>query len=54
MQTGGIDDIILHIFIQLPLSKNKKICVFESEILHILSADGIIITAKWFQKMKNI
>jgi len=54
MQTGVIDDIILHIFIRLPLSKNKKIFVFESEVLHILSADGIIITAKWFHKMKNI
>ena len=40
-------------FTQFPLSKNKKICVFESDILHILLADSIISTAKRFREMKK-
>ena len=41
-------------FTQFPLSKNKKICVFESDILHILLADSIISTAKRFREMKKL
>ena len=35
-------------------SKNKKICVFESEILHILLADSILSTTKRFRKIKKL
>ena len=31
-----------------------KICVFESDILHILLADSIISTAKRFREMKKL
>ena len=31
-----------------------KICVFESDILHILLADSIIRTAKRFREMKKL
>ena len=40
-------------FTQSPLSKNKIFCVFESDLVHILLADSIISTSKWFQEMKN-
>ena len=38
----------------LHFQKIKKICVFESDLLHILLADNIISTSKQFQKMKNL
>ena len=41
-------------FTWFPLSKNKKICVFESDILHILLADSIISTANRFREMKKL
>ena len=41
-------------FTWFSLSKNKKICVFESDILHILLADSIISTAKRFREMKKL
>ena len=41
-------------FTSFPLSKNKKFCVFESNIFHILSADRIINTAKRFQELKKL
>ena len=31
-------------------SKNKKICVFESDILHILLANSILSTTKQFRE----
>ena len=34
--------------------KSKKICVFESDILHILLADSILSTTKRFRKMKKL
>ena len=41
-------------FTLFPLSKNKKIYVFESDILYILLADSIINTAKRFREMKKL
>ena len=41
-------------FTWFPLSKNKKICVFESDILYILLADSIISTANRFREMKKL
>ena len=38
----------------LSLSKNKKIYVFESDLLHILFTDSIIRTIKQFQEMKKL
>ena len=34
--------------------QEKKICVFESDILHILLADSILSTTKRFRKMKKL
>ena len=36
------------------IMKNDKICVFESEILHILLANSILSTTMQFRKMKKI
>ena len=33
--------------------KNKKICVFESDILHILLANSILSTTKQFREIKK-
>ena len=41
-------------FTLFTLSKNKKIYVFESDILYILLADSIINTAKRFREMKKL
>lgn len=40
--------------IQLPLSKNKNVYVFESNLLNILFTDSIIRAMNRFQEMKKI
>ena len=48
---GAAFGLPLHSF---RFQKIKKICVFESDILHILLADSIISTAKRFREMKKL
>ena len=49
--SGAAFGLPLHSF---HFQKNKKIYVFESDILHILLADSIISTAKRFREMKKL
>ena len=49
-----LQQILLFKELEFPLSRNKKICVFESDILHILLADSILSTTKRFRKMKKL
>ena len=48
--SGAAFGLPLHSF---HFQKNKKLYVFESDILHILLADSIISTAKRFREMKK-
>ena len=49
--SGAAFGLPLHSF---HFQKNKKLYVFESDILHILLADSIISTAKRFREMKKL
>ena len=49
--SGAAFGLPLHSF---HFQKNKKLYVFESDILHILLTDNIISTWKQFQEMKKI
>ena len=49
--SGAAFGLPLHSF---HFQKNKKLYVFESDILHILLADSIISTSKQFQEIKNL
>ena len=49
--SGAAFGLPLHSF---HFQKNKKLYVFESDILHVLLADSIISTAKRFREMKKL
>ena len=49
--SGAAFGLPLHSF---HFQKNKKLYVFESDILHILLADSILSTTKQFRKIKKL